>query len=37
MRTLVIVEYDAIPDAAEHVIEIIERFKPIGLEGSTTG
>ena len=32
MRTLVIVEYDAIPDAAEHVMEIIERWKPIGLE-----
>ena len=32
MRTLVIVEYDVIPDAAEHVVEIIEKWKPIGLE-----
>ncbi len=30
-RTLVVVEYDQIPDAAEHVIEIIQ-WKPIGLE-----
>jgi FAD/FMN-containing dehydrogenase/Fe-S oxidoreductase len=31
MRTLVVVEYDELPDAAEHVAEIIE-WKPIGLE-----
>ncbi|HWF33761.1 MAG TPA: FAD-binding oxidoreductase, partial [Solirubrobacteraceae bacterium] len=30
-RTLVIVEYDELPDAAEHVPEIID-WKPIGLE-----
>lgn len=30
-RTLVIVEYDELPDAAEHVSEILE-WKPIGLE-----
>jgi FAD/FMN-containing dehydrogenase/Fe-S oxidoreductase len=30
-RTLVVVEYDELPDAAEHVMEIIE-WKPIGLE-----
>jgi FAD/FMN-containing dehydrogenase/Fe-S oxidoreductase len=30
-RTLVIVEYDELPDAAEHVEEIID-WKPIGLE-----
>ena len=30
-RTLVVVEYDELPDAAEHCIEIIE-WKPIGLE-----
>jgi FAD/FMN-containing dehydrogenase/Fe-S oxidoreductase len=30
-RTLVVVEYDELPDAAEHVPEIIE-WKPIGLE-----
>ncbi len=33
MRTLVIVEYDELPRAGEDVAEIIERFKPIGLEG----
>jgi FAD/FMN-containing dehydrogenase/Fe-S oxidoreductase len=32
MRTLVVVEYDELPDAAEHCMEIIERWKPIGLE-----
>jgi FAD/FMN-containing dehydrogenase len=31
-RTLVVVEYDVLPDAAEHCMEIIERWKPIGLE-----
>jgi FAD/FMN-containing dehydrogenase/Fe-S oxidoreductase len=31
-RTLVVVEYDELPDAAEHVTEIIDRWKPIGLE-----
>ena len=31
-RTLVVVEYDELPDAAEHCMEIIERWKPIGLE-----
>ncbi len=30
-RTLVVVEYDELPDAAQHVPEIIE-WKPIGLE-----
>jgi len=32
MRTLVVVEYDELPDAAEHCMEIIEQWKPIGLE-----
>jgi FAD/FMN-containing dehydrogenase/Fe-S oxidoreductase len=32
MRTLVVVEYDDLPEAAEHVMEIIENWKPIGLE-----
>jgi FAD/FMN-containing dehydrogenase/Fe-S oxidoreductase len=31
MRTLVVVEYDELPDAAQHVPEIIE-WRPIGLE-----
>ncbi len=31
-RTLVVVEYDELADAAEHCTEIIERFRPIGLE-----
>jgi len=31
-RTLVVVEYDELPDAAEHCMEIIERWRPIGLE-----
>jgi FAD/FMN-containing dehydrogenase/Fe-S oxidoreductase len=31
-RTLVVVEYDELPDAAQHCIEIIEKWKPIGLE-----
>jgi hypothetical protein len=33
--TLVIVEYDDLPRAGEDITEIIERFKPIGLEAST--
>ena len=33
MRTLVIVEYDELPLAGNDIAEIIERFKPIGLEG----
>ncbi|MEV8565399.1 FAD-linked oxidase C-terminal domain-containing protein [Streptomyces sp. NPDC051322] len=32
-RTLVVVEYDELADAAEHCEEIVERFRPIGLEG----
>ncbi|MFR0357346.1 FAD-binding and (Fe-S)-binding domain-containing protein [Streptomyces sediminimaris] len=32
-RTTVVVEYDDLGAAAEHCMEIIERFKPIGLEG----
>ncbi|MGE5289839.1 MAG: FAD-binding and (Fe-S)-binding domain-containing protein [Micromonosporaceae bacterium] len=31
-RTTVVVQYDSIADAAEHVTEITERFKPVGLE-----
>jgi FAD/FMN-containing dehydrogenase/Fe-S oxidoreductase len=31
-RTLVVVEYDELPDAAEHCMEIVEQWKPIGLE-----
>ncbi|MFG1851076.1 FAD-binding and (Fe-S)-binding domain-containing protein [Actinomadura geliboluensis] len=31
-RTLVVVEYGDIADAAEHTQEIVERFRPIGLE-----
>jgi FAD/FMN-containing dehydrogenase/Fe-S oxidoreductase len=31
-RTLVVVEYDELPDAAEHCMEIIEQWRPIGLE-----
>jgi FAD/FMN-containing dehydrogenase/Fe-S oxidoreductase len=31
-RTLVVVEYDELPDAAEHCMEIIEKWRPIGLE-----
>ncbi|MEU0112644.1 FAD-linked oxidase C-terminal domain-containing protein [Streptomyces bobili] len=31
-RTTVVVEYDDLADAAEHCMEIIEHFKPIGLE-----
>ncbi len=31
-RTTVVVEYDNLADAAEHCEEIVERFKPIGLE-----
>jgi FAD/FMN-containing dehydrogenase/Fe-S oxidoreductase len=33
MRTLVIVEYDDLIEAGHDVAEIVERFKPIGLEG----
>jgi FAD/FMN-containing dehydrogenase/Fe-S oxidoreductase len=33
MRTLVIVEYDDLPTAGDDIRDIIERFKPIGLEG----
>ena len=32
-RTLVIVEYDDLPVAGDDVQEIIDRFRPIGLEG----
>jgi FAD/FMN-containing dehydrogenase/Fe-S oxidoreductase len=32
MRTLVVVEYDELPDAGEHAMEIIEQWRPIGLE-----
>ncbi len=32
-RTLVVVGYPVLADAAEHVMEIIERWRPIGLEG----
>ncbi|MGE5136979.1 MAG: FAD-binding and (Fe-S)-binding domain-containing protein [Gemmatimonadota bacterium] len=31
-RTTVVVQYDTIVEAAEHVVEIIDRFRPIGLE-----
>jgi Fe-S oxidoreductase len=31
-RTLVTVSYDSIPDAAEYVAEITDRFRPIGLD-----
>ncbi|WP_268221232.1 FAD-binding and (Fe-S)-binding domain-containing protein [Streptomyces sp. EMB24] len=31
-RTTVVVEYDDLADAAEHCAELIERWKPIGLE-----
>jgi FAD/FMN-containing dehydrogenase/Fe-S oxidoreductase len=31
-RTLVVVEYEEIADAAEHCLEITERFRPIALE-----
>jgi FAD/FMN-containing dehydrogenase/Fe-S oxidoreductase len=33
MRTLVVIEYDDLPAAGNDVAEIIERFRPIGLEG----
>ena len=33
MRTLVVVEFDSLPEAGNYVQEIIERFRPIGLEG----
>ncbi len=33
MRTLVVVEYDELPSAGDDVRDIIERFRPIGLEG----
>jgi FAD/FMN-containing dehydrogenase/Fe-S oxidoreductase len=32
-RTLVIVEYEDLPTAGDDVSEIVERFRPIGLEG----
>jgi FAD/FMN-containing dehydrogenase/Fe-S oxidoreductase len=32
-RTLVVVGYPVLADAAEHVMEIVERWRPIGLEG----
>ncbi|HWD02046.1 MAG TPA: FAD-linked oxidase C-terminal domain-containing protein [Amycolatopsis sp.] len=32
-RTLVVVGYPALADAAEHCAEIVERWRPIGLEG----
>lgn len=31
-RTTVVVEYDELPDAASHCAEIVERWRPIGLE-----
>src|SRR5919202_3371417 len=31
-RTLVVVEYDGIVAAAQHTMEIVERWRPIGLE-----
>jgi Fe-S oxidoreductase len=33
MRTLVVVEYEDLPTCGDDVEEIVERFKPIGLEG----
>jgi FAD/FMN-containing dehydrogenase/Fe-S oxidoreductase len=33
MRTLVVVEYEDLPACGDDVAEIVERFKPIGLEG----
>jgi FAD/FMN-containing dehydrogenase/Fe-S oxidoreductase len=33
MRTLVIVEYEHLADCGDDVMEIVERFRPIGLEG----
>jgi FAD/FMN-containing dehydrogenase/Fe-S oxidoreductase len=33
MRTLVVVEYEDLPSAGEDVHEIVEQFRPIGLEG----
>jgi FAD/FMN-containing dehydrogenase/Fe-S oxidoreductase len=33
MRTLVVVEYDDLPAAGADVADIVEKFKPIGLEG----
>jgi FAD/FMN-containing dehydrogenase/Fe-S oxidoreductase len=33
MRTLVVVEYEDLPASGDDVIEIVERFRPIGLEG----
>ncbi|HET6550220.1 MAG TPA: FAD-binding and (Fe-S)-binding domain-containing protein, partial [Solirubrobacter sp.] len=32
-RTLVVVEYEDLPKSGDDVIEIVERFRPIGLEG----
>jgi FAD/FMN-containing dehydrogenase/Fe-S oxidoreductase len=33
MRTLVVVEFENLPTAGDYIREIIERFRPIGLEG----
>jgi FAD/FMN-containing dehydrogenase/Fe-S oxidoreductase len=33
MRTLVIVEYDDLPAAGDDIQEIVEKFRPVGLEG----
>src|SRR3954454_15192048 len=33
MRTLVVVEFDDLPTAGDYVEELVERFRPIGLEG----
>src|SRR3954471_22132117 len=33
MRALVVVEFDDLPEAGNYIGEIIERFRPIGLEG----
>ncbi len=32
-RTLVVVEYEDLPTCGDDVVEIVERFRPIGLEG----
>jgi FAD/FMN-containing dehydrogenase/Fe-S oxidoreductase len=33
MRTLVVIEYDDLIEAADDVAELVEKFRPIGLEG----
>ena len=33
MRTLVVVEFDSLPESGDYCEEIVERFRPIGLEG----